>query len=187
MIPVLETLMRSYTGVFSFATPIDEEYVATKSGVSVKQLRELLYGLSINHIIKYIPTTHANVIYILHDRLHPGNVQLSPKRYELLKSTFGSRIETMTEYVQEKNECRSCFLLRYFGEEKKEPCGKCDICRSGKELTKLRNKITEAVKSRGGEYTLSDVQAAIGPSTEEWTSILRQMVDDGELPPPQIG
>jgi len=186
MIQLLEVLMRSYTGLFSYAVPIDEEYVAGKCGVSVPELRQLLYGLGVNHVIRYIPTAHANVIYILHNRLYPGNVQLSPGRYELLKSTFGSRVETMAEYVQEKDECRTRFLLRYFGEEKADDCGRCDICRGAREDKRLRERILEIIRGLGGDYTLLQVRSAIGPAGEKWKEVLRAMVDDGEVPAPHL-
>ena len=83
---LLETLMRLYTGIFSYATPIEEDLVAQRCGVGIPQLRQLLYGLSVNHVIKYIPADHATVLYIQHGRLQPGNVQLSPQRYQLLRT-----------------------------------------------------------------------------------------------------
>ena len=195
---LLETLMRNYTGIFSYAVPIDEGFVAAKCDVSVSELRQLLYGLSVNHVIRYIPTTHCNVIYILHDRLYPGNVQLSPQRYELLKSTFGSRVDTMVEYVQEVDECRTRFLLRYFGEEKADDCGHCDLCRAGRDDDYLRERLLEIVgglingsdasSTTGlqGTYTLLQVRAALGPAGDQWKSVLRELVDSGELPPPDV-
>ena len=181
---VLEALMRMYTGIFSFATPIDEEAVARRSGVSTAQLRQLLYGLSINHIVRYIPADHATVLFIQHNRLRPGNVQLSPKRYKLLRSTYGERVQTMMDYVQEEDECRSQFLLRYFGQENSAPCGKCDICRSGAAKPKeLAEKLKAWIESRGGRYTLQEARTAFGTSDENWIPILRELIDKQEVPP----
>ena len=183
---LLETLMRNYTGLFSYTVPIDEEFVATKCNISVAELRQLLYGLSVNHVIRYVPTVHSNVIYILHDRLYPGNVQLSPQRYELLQSTFGSRVDTMIDYVQETEECRTRFLLRYFGEEKADDCGRCDLCREAAGNARLRERLVEAVKSAGGSYTLLDIRTALGPGvSRNWTEVLRELIDSGLVPPPR--
>ena len=181
---LLECLMRNYTGIFSYAVPIDEDFVATKCGLSVAELRQLLYGLSVNHVIRYVPTVHSNVIYILHDRLYPGNVQLSPNRYELLKSTFTSRVDTMTEFVQEDDECRTRFLLRYFGEEKVDGCGRCDICRAGKDTAELPARLQAIIGSLDGKYTLADIRTALGPAGDEWQEVLREMIDDGTVPSP---
>ena len=181
---VLEALMRLYTGIFSMATPIDEEEVARRCGVDVPQLRQLLYGLSVNHVIRYIPADHATVLYIEHDRLRPGNVQLSPKRYELLRSRFRERVQTMTEFVEQDAECRSQYLLRYFGQEESAPCGRCDVCRARKEAPRNPGRrIKEWIEGRGGQYSLSDMRTAFGPGDEQWLRELRELIDRGEVPP----
>ena len=182
---VLEALMRMYTGVFSFATSIDEDAVAKRCGLGVPALRQELYGLSINHIIRYIPADHATVLFILHPRLHPGNVQLNPRRYEMLRSTFRERVQTMLDYVEEEDECRSQFLLRYFGQAESSPCGHCDLCRSGfvseKELSqRLKDWV---LQEKGGKYSLREARSAFGTADEDYIGILRELIDRGEIPP----
>lgn len=127
---VLEALMRSYTGIFSFLQQIDEEYVARRSGQTVPQLRQSLYGLSLAHVISYVPTDHSDVVVLHHDRLRPGNVNLMPSRYAMLRESFHARAEAMLEYVSETSECRSRYLLRYFGQTEAADCGTCDVCRA---------------------------------------------------------
>ena len=181
MVPLLEALMRAYTGLFSFPVSIDEEYVAGKSGITVPELRQLLYGLAINHIIKYIPSDRADVIYILHDRLHAGNVNLYPQRYELLRSAFQERMRTMLDYAAEEDECRSRFLLRYFGQEDSTDCGRCDICRErAKRPQDLAARLKAFIKA---PYTLDDVHTAFGTADTAWMDVLRNLIDRGEVPP----
>ena len=181
MVPLLETLMRSYTGLFSFPVTIDEEYIAAKSGVTVSELRQLLYGLSINHVIKDIPADRADVIYLLHDRLHPGNVMLSPGRYELLRDAFRTRVATMLDYAAETDECRSRFLLRFFGQEESADCGRCDICRERSKRPKdLAGRLKAFIKA---PYTLADIRTAFGTADTAWMDVLRDLIDRGEVPP----
>ena len=181
---VLEALMRMYTGVFSFATAIDEDAVARRCGVTVPQLRQLLYQLSVNHVLRYIPADHATVLYIQHDRLHPGNVQLSPQRYKMLRSTYRERVQTMVDYVEEENECRSQFLLRYFGQENSRPCGKCDLCRSGAARPgDLAHRLKAWIDARNGFYSLLQLRAAFGTADDAYLGVLREMIDRGEVPP----
>ena len=184
MVPLLETLMRSYAGLFSFPVTIDEEYVAGKCGITVSELRQLLYGLSVNHVIKYIPADRADVIYLLHDRLQPGNVKLSPDRYEMLRNAFRERMETMLEYAAEEDECRSRFLLRYFGQEDSADCGRCDICRErAKHPQDLAERLKAFIKS---PYTLDDVRTAFGTADTVWMDVLRNLIDRGEVPPYEL-
>lgn len=131
MVPLLETLMRRYTGIFSHPVPVDEGWLSSSLGITVPQLRVLLYRTSLEHVIKYIPSDHASVIYLHHDRLRPGNVQLFPERYKMLLDSYHERSEAMISYVTEASVCRSAFLLAYFGQPDAAPCGTCDLCRTG--------------------------------------------------------
>ena len=180
---VLEALMRMYTGIFSFATPIDEDAVATRCGLTVPMLRQLLYQLSVNHVVRYIPADHATVLLIQHDRLRPGNVQLSPDRYKMLRSTYRERVQTMVDYVEEEAECRSQFLLRYFGQEESKPCGKCDLCRSGAARpVELAARLKAWIEARGGSYTLLELRAAFGTAEDSYLGVLRELIDRHEVP-----
>jgi len=186
MVNVLETLMRMYTGIFSFATPIDEEAVATRCGVTVPALRQLLYQLSVNHVVRYIPADHATVLFLQHDRLRPGNVQLSPDRYKMLRSTYRERVQTMVDYVEEEDECRSQFLLRYFGQEESQPCGKCDLCRSGAARPReLETRLKAWIEARHGSYSLTELRAAFGTAEDSYLGVLRELIDRGDVPPAQ--
>lgn len=133
MIDLLEVLMRSCTGLFSYPVPIDEDYVSGKIGVQIPQLRQILYRMSLEHIIRYIPTDHATVIFLHHERLRPKNVNLDEERYDMLKSSFKERVEKMVDYVSQDDQCRSSYLLEYFGQLDSQDCGTCDICRASED------------------------------------------------------
>lgn len=127
---LLELMIRKYPGIFSFSVPVDEEYLSRQCGVSVPSLRQLLYSLSVLHLIKYVPASHDSVIFLHHGRLVPGNLDLQPGKYNFLKDNFIRRTQAMVEYASETDECRSRFLLKYFGQNESTDCGQCDVCRS---------------------------------------------------------
>lgn len=189
---VLEALMRSYTGIFSFLQQIDEEYVARRAGQTVPQLRQSLYGLSLAHVISYVPTDHSDVVVLHHDRLRPGNVNLMPSRYAMLRESFHARAEAMLEYVSETSECRSRYLLRYFGQTEAADCGTCDVCRArraalpARTLQQMtRRKLIEYIDEKDGEYSLEEIVAEFGnPSgnhSPDYLDILRQLIDNGDV------
>ena len=208
---VLEALMRSYTGIFSFLQQIDEEYVARRAGQTVSQLRQSLYHLSLAHVISYVPTDHSDVVVLHHDRLRPGNVNLMPSRYAMLKEAFHNRSSAMLEYVSETTECRSRYLLRYFGQTETTDCGTCDICRARRASTPVpepaegpvastgsttipastlrqmtRQKLIEYISAKDGEYSLEEVVAEFdNPSKTyfpDYLDILRHLIDNGDVP-----
>ncbi len=191
---LLEVLMRSYSGIFSFLQAIDEEYVAGRLGTTVPQLRQMLYSLSLEHVINYVPAAHSDVVFLHHDRLRPGNVDLMPGRYAMLKESFHTRSQAMLEYASETEECRSRFLLRYFGQTESRDCGTCDVCRrKSSALAKGRNseeytrrKLIEFIDGKDGRYKIGEIVAEFDdPSKDyyyDYLRLLRQLIDDGTVP-----
>ena len=191
---LLEVLMRRYTGLFSYPVPVDEEYVASRIGVNVPMFRQLLYRLSLEHIIKYVPNDHATVLFLHHERLRPKNVNLDPERYELLKSSSLERMQKMIDYINEEDVCRSAYLLEYFGQKDSAGCGCCDVCRSARKKTAASEDTAARLISfindeKMGKYTLEDVALRFGtatdPASADYVEVLRRLTDDGTVPPPE--
>ena len=196
MAVLLEVLMRKYTGLFSYPVPVDEDFVASKVGVTVPMLRQLLYKLSLDHVIKYIPCDHATVLFLHHDRLRPKNLNLDPERYELLKNSYNEKIQKMIDYVSEEETCRSAYLLEYFGQSESDDCGTCDICRAGKNSTGKKTAVAADAAAlisdfvnviMKGRYTLDEFFRHFNApdSSDRMTALLRRLIDEGAVPPPE--
>ncbi|MBQ9891663.1 MAG: RecQ family ATP-dependent DNA helicase [Bacteroidales bacterium] len=188
MWPVLEMLMRRYAGVFSFPVPIEEDWLSSRCGITVPQLRRVLYLLSVEHLVRYIPAAHADVLYLHHDRLRPGNVMISKQRYEMLRECSRRRRAAMEEFVTGGDVCRQEFLLHYFGQEESAPCGKCDVCRSAAAAAspeEVAAVLKRTIADKDGNYTLADIRTAFGAAVvpKVWLKVLREMIDRGEVPP----
>lgn len=196
MAVLLEVLMRKYTGLFSYPVPVDEDFVASKVGVTVPMLRQLLYKLSLDHVIKYIPCDHATVLFLHHDRLRPKNLNLDPERYELLKNSCNEKIQKMIDYVSEEETCRSAYLLEYFGQSESDDCGTCDICRAWKNITGKKAAVAADAAAlisdfvnviMKGRYTLDEFLRHFNApdSSDRMTALLRRLIDEGAVPPPE--
>ena len=189
----VEVLMRKYVGIFSFPVPIDEDFVATKCSISIVQLRQALYRLSIEHVIKYIPCDRADVLFLKTEHLAQGNVKLSPLRYKMLQETYHKRMETMIEYVTEEDVCRSRFLLAYFGQSESADCGKCDVCRRNISKVQVNAGVTSDALvdfinvECHGEYSLKQINERFSNPTASYSpdylDILRDLIDNREVPP----
>ena len=188
---VLENIMRSYSGLFSYPVRIDEDYISSRSSVSIPELRQILYALSLEHIIRYIPADHSSVLYLKEDRLRPKNVHLSPERLDKLKASWTERVDAMTGYASENDVCRSRYLLQYFGQSDSGDCGTCDVCRKRKDSEKApgtKEALTSyIIKEKEGDYTLEDINVTFGsPGSEHadnYLALLRTLIDDGTVPP----
>ncbi|MBO4455609.1 MAG: RecQ family ATP-dependent DNA helicase [Bacteroidales bacterium] len=183
MIPLLEALMRGYPGIMSYSVPIDEERLARECDATVPWLHQLLYQLSLDRIINYVPADRSSLVYLHHDRLTPGNIDLQPQRYALLQKLDADRIDAMEAYLTNDRVCRSRQLLAYFGQEKTSDCGSCDVCRALTPEQRTRVLLKRYMEEHPG-CSLADVTAwcrdpqnGLPPDALE---VLRKMVDDGE-------
>jgi len=186
MVQLLEVLMRKYTGVFSFPVPVDEDYLAGLLDVQVPVLRQLLYKLSLEHVIRYIPCDRATVLFLHHERLRPKNVNLDPQRYEFLKNSAMDRMQKMIDYISEEDTCRSSYLLDYFGQKESADCGTCDVCRSSRKQHDIPELMASYINTeKSGCYTLHDITARFATdASHDCMAILRRLIDDGTVPSP---
>ena len=186
---LLDMLMRKYGCIFSQSVAIDEEFYASALSCSVPQFRELLYRMSLEHVLAYIPKAHSDVIFLHHQRYRPGDVNLHPELLDMLKGNYHARAEAMQEYVSDEGICRQRFLLEYFGQSSSSNCGRCDVCRSGNSRRRRTAQalVTHINLRLGGNYSLDDLRPVFGLAGSsydpDYLSILRELIDEGKVPP----
>ena len=182
MVTLLEVLMRRYPGIFSYPVPVHEDAVAGACGLTVPQLRQLLYRTSLEHVVKYIPGDRCDVVFLHHNRLMPGNVDLQKDKYAFLLENARRRADAMVEYASEGDLCRSRWLLRYFGQEESADCGTCDVCRGARDAGP--RKVRQWWAAHPGA-TLQEFRAACadpsGGLPPDAVALYRRMLDAGEL------
>ena len=131
---LIQTILRSYTGVFTDYTFINEDSLAVRIGLTRRQVYEQLIRLTKLHIVSYIPHKKTPYIIYTRGRVEMQHINIPPAVYEERKNRYEARINAMLEYITNDTACRSRMLLRYFGEKNEHNCGQCDTCIS------LRNK-----------------------------------------------
>jgi ATP-dependent DNA helicase RecQ len=125
---VIQTILRSYTGLFADYAYIDETLIATRSGFTPREVYETLSGLSKRHIVSYIPKKKTPLIIYTRTREDLKYLEIPRSAYEERKERFENRIEKVLKYINEEHLCRSKMLLNYFGEKEAKDCGCCDVC-----------------------------------------------------------
>ncbi len=136
LMPVTQTLLRTYGGLFDLETKISTALVSTKCGVTESSVITVLKQLEKDEIISYI-ASHTDMeisFQVPREDDHTIN-KIAPyiKEYNLGKK---KQIARVIRYVEQNNSCKVVQLLQYFGEDNIIPCGNCVVCNADKKDVK---------------------------------------------------
>lgn len=145
---LIKTILRSYTGVFTDFTFINESSLALRTSLTPKQVYQTLKMLSDRRIINYIPKKRTSYIIYTRQRVEKDRIFISPEIYEEKKKRYETRIKAIEEYVTNSTSCRSRMLLRYFGEANDHECEQCDNCLRKKRKKALTQKDYDRIKQQ---------------------------------------
>ena len=143
---LVQTILRSYTGLFTDYAYISETALSLRTGLTRQQIYNVLMSLSKRRIIDYIPRKKTPYIIYTRERVELNHLHISPAVYEERKERYEARIRAMVDYVTSETACRSRMLLRYFGEKNENNCGQCDVCLSGHAAHELPTDTFEKLK-----------------------------------------
>ena len=184
---LIQIVLRSYTGVFTDYVFISEDTLAVRSGLTRRQVYDLLMQLSRMHIIHYIP--HKKTPYIIYTRERVDTQQLNIPRmaYEERKERYKARIEAIVDYVTCETICRSRMLLRYFGEKNEHNCGICDTCLSHRAekvhsqttIEELRGKVLQALEEQPANP--AELAQRITANEKSLQEAIRQLLEEKEI------
>ena len=142
--PLITTILRSYTGVFSQFVNIDEQLLASRLENTEETVIEQLKELRREKVLSYQPQSNIPLIVFLKDRIDEKHLYFDKKIYDFRKEKAEERLADVENYVKTDNVCRSQLLLQYFGEWSSTPCGECDVCRRN-QIQRIKNKIFEQI------------------------------------------
>jgi ATP-dependent DNA helicase RecQ len=129
----IKLLLRSYTGVFTEYTTIDETLLAKRANVDQDIVRQYLSKLVTLGVISYLPQKRSPMVVFFEERLDEKSIYISRENYQNRKDRYTERTNTMLQYSVSRDICRSRMLLKYFDEPDSPACGECDVCRMKKE------------------------------------------------------
>jgi ATP-dependent DNA helicase RecQ len=183
---LLQVLLRSYTGLFSDFTPIQEEMLAKRLKITAKEVYDRLLQLSRLGVIHYVPRKKSPYVIYQLNREDKERLMLTRKVYEERRERYQTRIGAMLEYANEDQVCRSKQLLLYFGQKDAPNCGKCDVCLSKTELGLSRidfEQITLKIKEQIDENgtPMDQLIDPSGLSAEKVLKVIRFLCDRNEL------
>lgn len=121
-------LLRRYTGIFQEFVYIDEDEVSIATGIPTKEVYDKLIALAQLHIIRYIPRKRIPYLTLTRPRIEGKDIIIPHNVYEERYERFKKRIDSVIEYIEDNQHCRTALLLKYFGEKLPNRCNNCDNC-----------------------------------------------------------
>ena len=185
---LIQTILRSYTGVFTDYAYISEATLSIRTGLTREQIYNILVTLTKRRIVDYIPQKKKPYIIYTRERQELRFVHIPPSVYEERKARYEARIKAMEEYVTSENVCRSRMLLRYFGEKNEHNCGQCDVCLSHRatdaltensfDFEELKKKISELLTQK--PLTPVEIADKIEADKERISEVIQYLLEEGE-------
>ena len=184
---LIQSILRSYTGVFTDYAYISEESLAVRTGLTRQQIYNILVTLTKRRIVDYIPRKKTPYIIYTRERLELRFLHIPASVYEERKARYEARIKAMEEYVTSESVCRSRMLLRYFGEKNEHNCKQCDVCLNRHEtdclpedsFREMRKQILELLARKS--LPPAGITNAIEAEREDISRVIQYLLEEGEL------
>ena len=184
---LIQTILRSYTGVFTDYAYISEDTLAIRTGLTRQQIYNILVTLTKRRIVDYIPHKKTPYIIYTRERLELRYLHIPASVYEERKARYEARIKAMEEYVTSESVCRSRMLLRYFGEKNEHNCKQCDVCLNRHEtdclpedsFREMRKQILELLTRKS--LPPAGIANAIEAEREDIGRVIQYLLEEGEL------
>jgi ATP-dependent DNA helicase RecQ len=185
--PMIQLLLRSYSGLFEDYVKINEEELAYRCETNSSTMVQYLNRLDQLKVVSYLPKSNSPHITFTTERLADNNMSISNAGYNDRKKAAEARMDAVITYASAEHKCRSQILLFYFGDTDALRCGVCDICLernklelSNLEFTQVSNQIKQLLAEN--PLTLEELVTGIQNSPEaRIVKVIQWLMDNDKL------
>lgn len=179
---IILTILRTYPGIYEMQTAFNLPMIAKKSHHSESEILAVLHKLKDKEIIDYHSKNNdATLIFneIREDERTINKVAKYLARQNELKK---EQLQSVLNYVKEKNVCKSKMILDYFGEKATSNCGICSYCitltKHKKDYNALSKKIITLLQSE--DLNSREIQEKTKNTADDVIFVLQQLLE-GDL------
>jgi ATP-dependent DNA helicase RecQ len=133
---LIRNIIRSYDGIF-YTKKISLQKIAKNYHYNITELRSMLKILDKKEILIYTPSTNRPTLEFLINKSRVEDIPIDMRQYQERKEIITSQLQSVIDFVENTEECRSYQLLSYLGELDSKNCGICDVCLTRKSLHHL--------------------------------------------------
>lgn len=182
---VLACVLRLYPGLFSDYVQINESKMSRETGLDPETVYNALLELNRQKIIVYVPRRRTPFVSVTTSREESRYVQIGKSIYEDRFEVMSKRVEAMIDYAYNDDNCRVSRMLAYFGEEKGEDCGKCDVCRRSRKSSahiskeEMIKQVWQYMQMFPAGITQKILESKFAPNDCLAADALRFLIDEG--------
>jgi ATP-dependent DNA helicase RecQ len=179
---LIDTLLRTYTGLFKQEVKIDEFLLAKKSNTTSKQVIANLERLEQEEILTYNSVKTDSEIRFLLPREDDKTINKFSKEISRFIKQKEKKSEDFLAYILNNKVCRSIQILDYFDEISTKKCGICDVCLSKKRIKKkdISSEILSILEQKN-ELTSQEINQYLKANEKDILIHLRQLLSDNKI------
>tara|TARA_B100001059_G_scaffold128320_2_gene128214 strand:+ start:10144 stop:12048 length:1905 start_codon:yes stop_codon:yes gene_type:complete len=184
---LLKILLRSYGSLFDNFTKIQENIIAKRTQLTTQEVKDFLFKLEKMDILDYIPQNSNPKLLLLKTRVDSKHISLSKETIETRKANEEAKAASVIQYASNQYQCRSSVLQKYFGEENKERCNKCDVCLERNKLKINDQEFDDIMKdiekliSQKPMYIDDIIMSIVEFREDKMVNVLQFLSDNGQI------
>ena len=178
----INTLLRTYTGLFEQEVKVDEFLLAKKNNTTSKQVIANLERLQQEEILTYNSVKTDIEIRFLVPREDDKTINRFSREISQLLKQKKKKSEDFLAYILNNKVCRSIQILDYFDEKSTNNCGICDVCLS-KKRNKKKNISAEilSILKQKNLLTSQEINQHLQANEKDILIHLRQLLSENKI------
>jgi len=182
--PFVQTILRTYGGIFDFETKINTFLISKKTSLSEEKILDDLAQLDKDKVISLKARNRDLELVFLVPREDDLTINNFSKKVEMQLQTKIDNVDSMLAYVKNDKLCRNHQLLSYFGEKTDQPCNNCDVCNNPKKLDRsslldIKSDILELLESK--QSSSRDIIRELPQNELLILKTLQMLLEDGKI------
>lgn len=125
---MVKSILRTYGGIFEHALAINLALVANKTSTNEKEIINALQQLDKDDVVDFSYSNTDSEVVFLQPREDDKTINRIAKNVEQQHELKKHQVNAVLQYVANETECKQIQLLKYFGEDSNDVCGKCSVC-----------------------------------------------------------
>ncbi|WP_298778891.1 ATP-dependent DNA helicase RecQ [uncultured Polaribacter sp.] len=178
----LNSILRTYTGLFEQEVKIDEFLLAKKNNITSKQVITNLERLEQEEILTYKRVKSDLEIRFLKPREDDKTINKHSKEINQFLKQKEKKSEDFLAYIQNNLTCRNVQILKYFDEKSFNNCGICDVCltQKKKKLSNISLEILTLLKQKT-TLTSQEINQHLNANEKDILIHLRKLLSNDKI------